>query len=564
MVSVKRVDAVGMSRRLVGAVVLVLGAMAAAGAEKNETLTPGKPVELAGIGVRLRCFDGFDLLPRKFPEARVLRRSDTNETIDVYDPVDLWRFEQTAARFTGDLGTVSVADVRRAFPADVPTIYQQFVGKEQYDATVAAQAPTEWDAASLAAWIGKYAGQAVATGPTEDRALKTDFPCGKFTFADTDETRLCGYLLQVPRGKQKQYVFLLFEFTSEKTFRNLDGALRGCVGSVTAITLKAAPAGATGRGAATAGNRGSTAKGDTPKSRRSPEFEATRRRVLDEVKNMKDWWYAESPNYVIITDLPKGSRGFVEDLRDELEIMRDYYAKFTPEKADITEVSVVRIFKDREAFKDYVGKLGDMFPGGVWMSTRKELVISPVEGASTAENREWMTDTVFHEAFHQYIEYALGRIQPPPWYNEGHAEMFEQATVRNGKVVVRETDPWRVEQLCNSLDRCDVARVRQLIETDYQAFCGTDYKANYVLSWGIIYFLRKAGGLACYRDRGYDKICDRVIEALIENRGDPEAANAAALKCLGQEQFLVDLKEFWHSGTKRGRAGRTDLVPTEK
>src|SRR5439155_3335058 len=48
-----------------------------------------------------------------------------------------------------------------------------------------------------------------------------------------------------------------------------------------------------------------------------------------------------------------------------------------------------------------------------------------------------------HEGFHQFIGYELGR-GIPVWLNEGMAQWFESATVRNGRLVTGSVDRRRL------------------------------------------------------------------------------------------------------------------------
>ena len=64
----------------------------------------------------------------------------------------------------------------------------------------------------------------------------------------------------------------------------------------------------------------------------------------------------------------------MERLRREIERARNCFMSWFPPQVRINEVSVVRIFNDRDEYTRYVG--GEMeWTGGVWQPARRELVI---------------------------------------------------------------------------------------------------------------------------------------------------------------------------------------------
>ena len=46
-----------------------------------------------------------------------------------------------------------------------------------------------------------------------------------------------------------------------------------------------------------------------------------------------------------------------------------------------------------------------------------------------------LLSTIRHEAFHQYLSYALSMIPSSPWFNEGYAQYFEN----------EDSPDWRVD-----------------------------------------------------------------------------------------------------------------------
>ena len=58
-------------------------------------------------------------------------------------------------------------------------------------------------------------------------------------------------------------------------------------------------------------------------------------------------------------------------------------------------------------------------------------------GGRRTSNRDSLL-VLYHEAFHQYIYYAVGEVAPHDWFNEGHGDYFSGAVIPTyGKKVTR-------------------------------------------------------------------------------------------------------------------------------
>ena len=86
-------------------------------------------------------------------------------------------------------------------------------------------------------------------------------------------------------------------------------------------------------------------------------------------------------------------------------------------------MNVARIFNERDDYIAYVGKDKE-FSAGLWMPSKKELVISPVPRGDQDYQKTEQLKTIRHEGFHQYLHYALDEVQVSVWFNEGNATFF--------------------------------------------------------------------------------------------------------------------------------------------
>jgi hypothetical protein len=253
---------------------------------------------------------------------------------------------------------------------------------------------------------------------------------------------------------------------------------------------------------------------------------------------MKDWWFAETPEYIFLSDIRSGAgRALVRELQSDMPALREAFAKLVPPFEAASDASVVRIYEDRDAYKRYVGK--DMeWSSGAWTSARRELVILAQQG-----DREGTLAIIRHEGFHQYLFYACGMLPNAPWFDEGHACLFESASVdRRGAVEIREGQ--RCDHLVKNLDSV-AADIPRLLRMDHAAFyAGSDEQRNlnYSTAWGLIYYLQV--GAPARKQTAYAGVITQYLRTLAAAKS-PEAATAAAFSGVNMAAFQDDFTEFW-------------------
>jgi len=224
-----------------------------------------------------------------------------------------------------------------------------------------------------------------------------------------------------------------------------------------------------------------------------------------------------------------------------------------PPRTNITAASVIRVFESAEEYTRYVGA-NRQWTSGLWVPDKKELVIRPAEAQSTTEQRDRVLHTIYHEAFHQYLFYALDMTDASPWFNEGHAALFEDVEVRNGRATLKE-DETKVQilrRLIGSAD-ADVKRMLQLSYEDFYAGDDQTRTAHYVVAWSIVYYLRRAP--VADKPAAYRRILDVYMDALWRTR-DPVKATDEAFQGIDRSAFQRDLVAFWQSDRKRAAALR--------
>jgi hypothetical protein len=289
------------------------------------------------------------------------------------------------------------------------------------------------------------------------------------------------------------------------------------------------------------------------KKERSAKYIASRDMVVDSIKNMKGWWYFETTNFLLVANIK--NQKTARDLAANLERCRSVFEKFYPPAKPFDAVSVARMFRTRDEYGAYLGEKYK-WTGGIWMPSKKELVVSPMDWGSRSDQRKMMIDTTYHESFHMYIYFACGEKQTAVWFNEGNATFFEGLEFRSGKFKILPTRRQRlVRQIAKSAD------ISKLLKMSYDDFYSGDTKGHYALAWGLMYFLWK-GAPVLKRPNDYHGIPRKYYRAMLET-GDGSKATEIAWEGVDMDRFAKDFREFWESDSLVKKAERRDPLEEE-
>lgn len=511
------------------------------------TLTLDKYCDLPALGWRFRPFK--DYRPRPIPALEVVfyENTQTGEKAEAHNLRALWQHEQQVALLGAEYGSIEIAALRHVLPPGVRLLNNRDTFRGEYERALLASR-SEWTPASIGDWVAQYVDCPLASRTPTPRGFGLSVPCEQFLFQDRAAELLQGYVLELPGSRAPLRLLVLFRFEPGVQVRNAAASIPACLRSFAA-----------GVGSAPEDigvNRNFQNRQTLPGAKeRSPEFEATRQRVIESLRQLPGWWYVATPNYLVVSNLSRENRRLVEQVQGDLELLRHAYERYVPTGRASREVSVVRIFASREEYLAYIPKeVG--WTGGVWMPTRKELVISPLnERLISRQARDTILDVVYHEAFHQYIFYALDQMQPPVWYDEGHASMFEAATIDHSRGQVRVGENPRLAALLEAQLRRDRnLDLAAFMTMPHQAFYADPDRRSgyYALAWGLCYFLRK--GASLYPNGRYERLLEDTIAALRDARGDWDQAARAGLARVDMKPFTRDFYDFWSSSSKRKAA----------
>lgn len=514
-----------------------------------------KATELPAIGLKVNVMPQVREAPLPPPSVFTYTFTEGARSwkSDMYAPYDLWLQSQLANRWIDDhSNTLIIATISLPLPKGGSTPH---VPREDYEKQVVElqKQQTPWTTETLSQWVADFVGaesvkaQSIAKRPSNLQDL--------LAFSIPGQPTQLAYAFRLNRAASGQsravttWFLALFDLNPEISRDSAQNTINTDFLAKLTCSKTTPPA--------TTGPSKTFQTPPTSKTMpRSSEFVASRNQVANSIKSMKDWWYVETANYIILSNLKTRHRIMVKELQEDVECLRAVFEQFMPPRKEVTAVSVIRVFAEPAEYEAYV-PAAFSWSSGIWMSDRKELVIKPADWGGNKEQREAVKHTAYHEAFHQYIFYAFDQLQPMAWFNEGYATFFGGASIGNGKLEVTE-DPYRLKCFQERLSEGPL-RLDRFLRLPYNEFYDKDKKVleqNYALAWALVYYLRK--GAMLEKPAPYARILDRYGDALWQTR-DPEKATDAAFDGIDIAKFEQDFVKFWGSKNKRSSAERNKI-----
>ena len=207
-------------------------------------------------------------------------------------------------------------------------------------------------------------------------------------------------------------------------------------------------------------------------------------RWLEEIKRKvgPGWAYLQTKNYLVVYDKNvKPDRVKLIALQIEA-IRKDVYEVLFPPDRPITAISVVRVCKDPDQYRQYGGPGGS---AGYWNWVDQELVFYEDVSAKKDSLR-----VLNHEAFHQFIFYSVGSISPHDWFNEGHGDYFSGHDYNNNGKFVPKPFKWRNDLIKGAIGSKKYIPLKTFVTYSHQQYYGPLIGQNYAQGWSLIWFLR--------------------------------------------------------------------------
>ncbi|MFA7232004.1 MAG: DUF1570 domain-containing protein [Victivallaceae bacterium] len=521
-------------------------------ANQKRYLEAGKTINIPSLGLKVKMPKNAIPQPAKSLTSYKIKsqRNGKSTPLEVFLLDELWLESQLSCSYGNEDFTVSVYEIRLPSPESVPVLVRQadrtYVLKESYDKWLALQQPFCWDEVKISDWVAYL----LCNGDKAGKSLKRVSSSSETVLYAAEASKVdlfeLVYVVSPSKSSGRYYAVsfkLPLAFNDKKSRRTVER----CVESIAFFKPVKAD---------DEDKKLSLSKKGVVNKDWSPEYIASRERVINNIRNLKGWWYLESDNFIIAANIKE--RKTIKELQEGLEKSRNFFMLVYPVKTPLKAVSVVKAFDSRNEYIAYVGK--DLeWSGGVWMAAKKELAVSPISWGSVRERREAIVDVVHHEGFHQYIYFATGEQHPAVWFDEGNATFFEGIESKGKRIEVEPTR--RVEQVVQLADKADISK---LLSMSHEEFYGVDKAQNYALAYGLMFFLHKgAPGMTGKYQNNFNEIPGKYYQAILKTR-NPEQSTTIAWDGVDMKFFVQVFRKFWSSRSLIQKASRYDIVPSSK
>ncbi|MCJ8330277.1 MAG: hypothetical protein MJH11_09870 [Lentisphaeria bacterium] len=477
-------------------------------------------------------FAGADIEMKGIKDTKVVSIPAIREWNNRSSTRDLWMHHQHIARIVGPDNFFINLSFVQAFPEALgpqcaPDDFKKYF-KENTK-------PVAWDTENLAQWLTFYTQSTFSISPAHKK-LKLKYPYFELKDEDSNDR---SYFIKLSEEKT-----ILFHMRSNMGFGpKVSSKIYTILKSIKLKKLKKSP-------------RASDRAQVRHLVNKSPAYLKSREKVLNHIKDLENWWHVETDNYIIKTNVNHKNTRLIKEIQKDIETIRLAYEIFIPPKNEIEAVSVLVIPATREEYFQYVPE-APRWSGGVWIPVRDELIISPSGGNSKKKLNKRVINVVFHEAFHQYLNYALGKIWTPTWYNEGQAELLERTEIKNSGALKIVEHAYHTKTVLGFAEG-GFRDIKIFIFEGDSAFYGSP-DTSYPKAWGLVYFLRKAcSAIPEFQKKGYDKILPKMTIALKEGINRLKATQAG-FESIDMSEFQKDLTKFWTSKSMRKKAERYKL-----
>jgi len=509
--------------------------------EKSYVTKIGFEETINSEGIKMRVFKDAVAKPIPAINSRKIQNSK-GEKFDVYNPYELWFHDQHVNSWGNDQDMISILKMTLPPPSEVHSVFQSLVFKDDYDKWKN-EANPDWNDTLVAEWI-KYLGNGKlkdAKGEPVQKDIPKKNRITRYYSGDAVEDSYRQiYTAECSDRPNDRYV-IIYELSRNSDIEKGSKVVLQSLQSLTFFPTKKMD---------DKDKQMTTAK-TVKKKEYSDEYVQSKERVIQNIRNLKDWWFLETENFIIVSDLK--NKKTINDLQLNLEKSRNVFMKFYPLKSPLKAVSVCKVFETRDEYLSYV-PVGMNWTTGIWMSDKKELVISPMSLGSLSDNRRAMIDLVFHEGFHQYIFYATNENNAASWFNEGNACFLMGIDFKSGdKVKIDLTN--RAEHMKKIAGGINI---ENFIHLGTQQFYADRKGESYTLAWGLMFFLQK-GAPVLKEKNNYSEIPTKYYEALIELK-DGDKATEKAWEGVDFKKFDSEFNDFWKRDTLIRRAEMYDPI----
>lgn len=463
--------------------------------------------------------------PVEMPHATAfLKSSDAGQQLeDRFDVFDLWRAEAIRGRWRDQDGSrFAICRIPRKLPGDSGGTRTRRDFAERY--SKATLGPKELDALDMAVEL-LVPGDVTLTERFAPRRAQRQNLVALWQYGTTNENAAVFAFRPRIEGRLPADWYLVTLVSDDpEAWDKLDRWLDDV------------------QGAADAGKGDEPKKGKPKKKVKAADEEVAllaesyRRNVV----NYDDWHFASASNLVVVDNMTETDRRpFIAAMTNILPRMQAAYRVALPSPLiDDTHIAAVRIFASREEYLAYVG-VEMKWSAALWNPQHRELVLFYPPGGS-----ETLLRTVWHEALHQHLDYACSMIQTPPWFNEGHAELFERTHFDMDGRIVFDLDPDAVAAIKENTSAL-AEYLPTLFDMDYSDFyagTGEDRQLKYQLAWSLAYFLQV--GAPKVRFQPFKNLRTDMMREVVRT-GRRDDASRIVMTELVRKDLIYEWRAFW-------------------
>ncbi len=245
-----------------------------------------------------------------------------------------------------------------------------------------------------------------------------------------------------------------------------------------------------------------------------------------------DWGVMSSPSGQYIIEY-QTKKDFAQRVAKELDQIYSLYKAVIPVQKGMPRCRV-KLFDGQEDFQYY-----GQWPGAAayWSPNQEEIVAYRFEGQKvTLDSKEEITvaeertpeqttfSILYHECFHQYMFYLMGRgrwVDVPSWLNEGMGDYFFGGRWEKGKFVIGPNE-WRMALVVAAVKmkkHVPLSRIFRYSQMDYYANASLCYAEG----WAINYFFMSDEG----KKKGYNRIPGLMYAGLLKSSDARKASDEA-------------------------------------
>lgn len=260
------------------------------------------------------------------------------------------------------------------------------------------------------------------------------------------------------------------------------------------------------------------------------------------------WKAEDTENLIIVYDVK--DKILINKMKRDLEVLRKKLVELFPPVRPVEAVSTVRVCKDRDEFLKFSELDKNTRVAGFWNVRSQELVFYNNVKDPNYPTASWEDALVvlYHEAFHQYIYYACGEIDPHSWFNEGYGDYFSGSKITDlsTKVERIQVNPWRVGAIQKAIEEKKYIPIKEIIRYE-QAEYYNPVKIGicYPQGWSIIYFLNDAKTIKKHPSWGrilptYLKTIIQVYQSELNRLGEKATREQVGAARLAARKAAVD------------------------